>query len=100
MFRIFYHPHHRHHGRMGLGRALLMGLLFGPWLFRRMMRWGRAGGYGWYGGPRGGWGGGWGNDWRGGPRGPRSPRGSLRGEYDRGPRGGGGPRGPRGADFV
>ncbi|MDE3231556.1 MAG: hypothetical protein KGO05_16880, partial [Chloroflexota bacterium] len=59
MFRIFYprHRHHHHHG-MGLGRALLMGLFFGPWFFRRMMRWGRYGGPGWGGpGPRGGWGG-------------------------------------------
>ena len=98
MFRIFHHPHHHHHG-LGLGRALLMGLFFGPWLFRRMMRWQRHGGYGRYGSPRGGWYGGWGGGPRGG--GPRDgdPRGGWRGEGGPGPRGGG-PHGPRGADYV
>lgn len=93
MFRIFYHPHHHRHHRMGLGRALLVGLFFGPLLFRRMMRWQRHGGYGWYGGPRGGWYGGW----YGPRRGWDGPRRGWRGEDRPGPRG---PRGPRGADYV
>jgi hypothetical protein len=86
MFRICYPRHHRHHHhRMGLGRFMLMGLFFGPWLFRRMMRWGRYGG-GWGGpGPRGGW---------GGP----GPRGGWRSDFDRGPRHG--PHGPHGVDYV
>lgn len=73
MFRYYgpWYPrwrYHRHHRRIGLGRQLLWGLLFGPWLFRKAMRhWGGYGwrggygGYGGYGGPRGGW--------YGGPRG-------------------------------
>lgn len=62
MFR-FYGPryprwrYYRHRRHIGLGRQLLWGLLFGPWLFRKaMMHWGAYGRHG-YGGWRGGYGG-------------------------------------------
>ncbi|HEX8997442.1 MAG TPA: hypothetical protein VF812_15550 [Ktedonobacterales bacterium] len=61
MFRIFYprypyrrYHHYRHYARHhGMGRKLLFGLLVGPWLFRRFMRWGAGGRGGWYDRPRG-----------------------------------------------
>ena len=51
------YPRHyyRHYRRHGLGRSLLWGLLIGPWLFRRALRWGAGPRRGWYG--RGGYGG-------------------------------------------
>jgi hypothetical protein len=55
-----YPRHYSHHYRRHrLGRGLLWGLLIGPWLFGRALRWGagqrRGYGRGWYG--RGGYGG-------------------------------------------
>ncbi|HEY8325084.1 MAG: hypothetical protein ACHQ1E_13875 [Ktedonobacterales bacterium] len=49
------YPRHmyRHHRRYGLGRGLLWGLLIGPWLFRRALRWGAGPRRGWNGGPGG-----------------------------------------------
>ena len=77
----------RHHRRrIGLGRQLLWGLLFGPWLFRKAMR--HWGGYGW----RGGYGG-----WYG-PRGGYGYGGPRRGWY--GPRGGYGHHGHHDADYF
>jgi len=61
MFGWFFprYPRHiyRRHRRHGLGRSLLWGLLIGPWLFRRALRWGAFGRRGWYGGPGSGYGG-------------------------------------------
>lgn len=57
MFRFFYprYPHmrYRHYRRHGKGRQLLWGLLIGPWLFRRLLRWGAGSRRGWYDRPRG-----------------------------------------------
>ena len=74
MFGFFY-PRpprriYRHYRRHGLAGRLFWGLLIGPWLFRRAMRWGMGGRRGWYGG-YGGWGGyggyrGWGGPGRSG----------------------------------
>jgi hypothetical protein len=72
MFGWFFprYPRHiyRRHRRRGLGRSLLWGLLIGPWLFRRALRWGAGGRRGWYGG---GYGRGYGRGYGGGSGGPR-----------------------------
>ncbi len=41
---------YRHNRRGGLMRSLLWGLLIGPWLVRRALRWGASGRRGWNGG--------------------------------------------------
>ena len=81
MFGFFYprptRRAYRYHHRRGLMGRLLWGLLLGPWLFRRAMRWGMGGRRGWYGGGYGRYGGGY------GPGGPGGPGGNGSGGYRR-----------------